>query len=106
MPAFTSASKTPMVSRNSTFLELPPRVSGSPCHLACRITGLQHRVVVRVNGGDAADHPVDDKDFLAEAEKCWLASSSSRGLGQDLGEHRVFGIEVEVETEWLPLREG
>ncbi|COX60063.1 Uncharacterised protein [Mycobacterium tuberculosis] len=42
-------------------LELPlENIADLHVALACRITGPQHRVVVRVNGGDAADHPVDE----------------------------------------------
>ena len=70
--------------------------------VAGRITGRYHRVVVGIHGGGAADHPFGEllRRFvrLAWGEVLREFFEFFGGLGQDLREYRVLGVEVEVET--------
>ena len=71
---------------------------GVPGHRA----GLQYRIVVRVDGGGTADHPLGERlrrlARLTRREVVGEAVEKLIRVGEDHRQHRVLRVEVEVET--------
>ena len=71
---------------------------GAAGGVACR----HHRVVVCINDSSATDHPFGERRRRlvgpARGEVLRELLELLSGLGQDLGQHRIFRVEIEVET--------
>ena len=102
VPARISASTTPTIWLQHR-LELPfEDVVDLNIGVASGITSHYHRVVAGIDGGGAADHPFGEllRRFVGLTRREVLREFFKflRGIGKDLREHRVLGIEVKVET--------